>query len=216
MLLLLVMVVVTGELLRHPDQPSSVPEEQLEGSDPREEVICPEAQPREGQRRDTRGETRQPLQVSSNQLYDCPQAYDGQRVVYRGEVVGAMLHRDEGVWTQLNDDVYAELRGPLPAHRDYRGGNAGVGVLLPPEVAAAVSFVGGPQTRGDVLEVLGTFHRVDTTGEVAVIRADTGQLTTDGQAFPDPPLADRRIAAIVAMVIAVGLVTAERVVANRR
>lgn len=216
LLLLLAMVVAAGELLRHPDQPSTVPEEQLAGSDPRDEVICPEAQPREGERRDTRGETPQPVQVSSNQLYDCPQAYDGQRVVYRGEVVGALLHRDEGVWTQLNDDVYAELLGPLPAHRDYRGGNAGVGVMLPPEVAAEVSFIGGPQTRGDVLEVLGTFHRIDATGEVAIIRADAGQLTADGEPFPDPPLVDRRIAAIVASVIAVGLVTAERVVANRR
>lgn len=215
-LLLLVAVVVTGEVLRHPHPPSTMPEAQLEGADPRDEVLCPEPLPREGEPRDTEGETPQPLQVSSNQLYDCPQAYDGQRVVYRGEVVGALLHRDEGVWTQLNDDVYAELLGPLPAHRDYRGGNAGVGVLLPPEVAADVSFIGGPQTRGDVLEVSGTFHRIDATGEVAVIRADDGQLTADGKPFPDPPLTDRRIAAIFAMVVAVGLVAAERYVAGRR
>lgn len=216
MLLLLAAIFLAGELLRHPERPSSVPEEQLAGSDPRDELVCPEPQPREGQRRDTGAEIAQPLQVSSNRLYDCPQAYDGQRVVYQGEVVGALLPRDEGVWAQLNDDVYAELLGPLPAHRDYRGGNAGVGVLLPPEVAAMVSFIGGPQTRGDVLEVHGTFHRVDATGEVAVIRADRARLTADGAPFPDPPLTDRRIAAIVAMVIAVGLVTAERVVAGRR
>lgn len=215
-LLLLAAVFSAGELLRHPVRVTTVPEEQLAGGDPRDEVICPEPQPREGQERDSQGETPQPLQVSSNQLYDCPQTYDGQQVVYRGEVVGALLPRDYGVWTQLNDDVYAELLGPLPAHRDYRGGNAGVGVLLPPEVAAEVSFVGGPQTRGDVLEVSGTFQRVDATGEVAVIRADDGQLTASGEPYPDPPLADRRIVAILALLVAIGAVVAERVVADRR
>lgn len=215
-LLLLIAVLGVGELLRHPDQPTDVPEEQLAGADPRDVTVCPEPQPREGQRRDTQDETAQPLQVSSSQLFDCPQAYDGQRVVYRGEVVGALLQRDSGVWAQLNDDLYAELLGPLPAHRNYQGGNAGVGVLLPPQVAAEVSYVGGPQTRGDVLEVSGTFHRVDATGEVAVIHAVGGQLTTDGTPFPDPPLADRRIAAIIALLVAAGTVVAERVVASRR
>lgn len=215
-LALLLALFGAGELLRHPDQPTAVPEEQLAGADPRDEIICPEPVPREGQRRDTQDETPQPLQVSSNQLFDCPQAYDGQQVVYRGEVVGALLRRDGGVWAQLNDDVYAELLGPLPAHRDYRGGNAGVGVLLPREVAEQVSYIGGPQTRGDVLEVSGTFHRVDATGEVAIIRADGGQLTADGAPFPDPPLTDRRIAAIIALLVAVGTVVAERVAASRR
>lgn len=210
-------VLAAGEVLRHPyTQASDVPESQLAGSDPRDELVCPDPQPREGQRRTPDIGTTAPVRVTSNELFDCPEAYDGRRVVYRGEVVGALLDRAVGVWSQLNDDVYAELLGPLPAHRDYRGGNAGVGVLLPHGAVNLVSFIGGPQTRGDVLEVEGTFHRVDPTGEVAVIHADGAQRMADGEPFPDPPLADRRIAAWLAVVVALALVVIERVVAQRR
>ncbi len=210
-------VIAAGELLRHPyTQASDIPESQLAGSDPRDELVCPDGEPREGQQRTPDVQPAAPVVVSSNNLFDCPQTYDGRDVIYRGEVVGALLARDAGVWTQLNDDVYAELLGPLPAHRDYRGGNAGVGVLLPHASADRVAFVGGPQTRGDVLEVQGTFHRVDPTGEVAVIHADAAQLVADGEPFPDPPLRDRRWAAWLAVIVALALVVTERVVASRR
>lgn len=217
LLLLFAAVVVAGEVLRHPSQPvSDVPERQLAGSDPRDELLCPEPQPREGQEREADASPATAVQVSSNELFDCPETYDGREVVYRGEAVGALLERTDGVWSQLNDDVYAELLGPLPAHRDYRGGNAGVGVLLPHDAADRVSFVGGPQTRGDVLEVRGTFHRVDPTGEVAVIHATGAELVADGEPFPDPPLRDRRWAAWLAVLVAAALVVTERVVAARR
>jgi len=210
-------VIALGEVLRHPHtQASDIPEAQLAGSDPRDELVCPDPLPREGQRRESDVETTAPVRVTSNDLFDCPEAYDGRRVVYRGEVVGALLERAAGVWTQLNDDVYAELLGPLPAHRDYRGGNAGVGVLLPHGAVELVSFIGGPQTRGDVLEIHGIFHRVDPTGEVAVIRVETAELRANGEPLPDPPLTDRRWAAWIAVVVAVALVVAERVVASRR
>lgn len=214
--LLFAAVIGAAEWLRHPAPEQTVPESELAGSDPREELLCPEPLPREGQTRDTDPATTAAVRVNSNDLYDCPQSFDGRRVVYRGEAVGALLERDRGVWTQLNDDVYAELLGPLPAHRDYRGGNAGVGVLLPREAADLVRFVGGPQTRGDVLEVLGTFHRVDPTGEVAVILVDAATRTADGEPFPDPPLNDRLIAGVAAMLLAIALVVTERVVASRR
>ena len=214
---LLAAVITAGEVLRHPHaQSSDIPEAQLVGADPRDEVVCPDPLPREGQRRVSDVRPTTPVRVSSNNLFDCPETYDGREIVYRGEVVGALLERDAGVWTQLNDDVYAELQGPLPAHRDYRGGNAGVGVLLPHRAVDLISFVGGPQTRGDVLEVRGTFHRVDQTGEVAVIRADDAQLKADGEPFRDPPLADRRWAALFSVIVAVALVVTERVVAARR
>ena len=216
LLLVLGAVIAAAEWLRHPAPERTVAEEQLEGSDPRDELLCPEPLPREGQARDTDPDPTVPVQVSSNDLYDCPQAFDGRRVVYRGEVVGALLEREGGVWTQLNDDVYAELLGPLPAHRDYRGGNAGVGVLLSRDIADTVAFVGGPQTRGDVLEVLGTFHRVDPTAEVAVIHVDSADRIAEGEPFPDPPLTDRVVAGIAVILLAVALTVTERVVASRR
>ena len=216
LLAVLATLVLLGEVLRHPDLPTGVPESQLPGSDPRDDIECPDPLPREGQQREAGTQAASIQEVNSNDLYSCPSFYDGQRVRYRGEVVGALLHRDTGTWVQLNDDVYAELIGPLPAHRDFRGGNAGVGVLLPTALSEEISFVGGPQTRGDVLEIEGTFNRVDPSGEVAVIRADSAVITASGEPFSDPPLTDRRIVAVVAVLVAAGIGIAERVVAQRR
>lgn len=210
-------VIAAGELLRHPVEPRpTVSADDFMASDPRDELLCPDPAPREGQERQEDTEQAMPVEVDSGALLDCPQTFDGRAVIYRGEVVGALLDREAGVWTQLNDDVYAELVGPLPAHRFYQGLNAGIGVLLPHEAAAQVEAVGGPQTRGDVLEIRGTFHRVDPTGEVAVIRADAAEVVGRGERTVDPPLANRRVAAWVAMLIGIGLVIAERVIAARR
>jgi hypothetical protein len=209
-------IVAAGELLRHPHRSVDVPADQLAVSDPRDEVICDVPIPREGQRRAPVSAPGSVTEVTSTALYDCPQFYDGWRVRYRGEVVGGLLHRDIGVWTQLNDDVYAELVGPLPTHRVYRGLNSGVGVLLPPDVAGNISFVGGPKNRGDVLQVEGTFHRVDATGEVAIIRADAARIVSAGRPYSDPPQTARRIAASLVTLVAGAIVVAERVVARQR
>ena len=213
-------IVAMTDLLRHP-LPSggpATPELDAPGADPRDPTICEEVAPREGQRRAPLRPTapQEVEDVTSNQLYDCPQTYDGRRVRYRGEVIGAVLERSGGAWVQLNDDVYAETLGPLPAHRDYRGGNAGIGVFIPHALAEQIEFVGGPQTRGDVLEVVGTFHRVGPTAEVAVIRSAAGEVAEPGEPFADPPLRDRQVAAAIIGALALGLTVAERVASRRR
>lgn len=155
--------------------------------------------------------------MDSNLLYACPDVFDGVRVTYTGEAVGAILRRTAGVWLQLNDDVYAGDLGPLPAHQDFRGGNAGVGVLAPHGVASEISFVGGPTARGDLVEVTGTFLRVDPASrEVAVIRADSASVVSGGAPLDRPPLFDRQVAAYVAVALALLLTLLERVVARRR
>jgi hypothetical protein len=137
--------------------------------------------------------------------------------VYEGEAGGALLRRDPGVWTQLNDDAYAGDLGPLPAHRDFRGGNAGVGVLLPHELADDIERVGGPNARGDVLTVTGTYHLSDAgSGEVAIIRVTAGAVTAPGSPISHEPLPDRRIAGSILAVGALVLLLLERLDARRR
>lgn len=205
------------DLLRHPlpDPPPSSPDD-APAFDPRTEVECIDPEPREGQEREERTEPRV-VQASSGELYDCPQTFDDQVVSFRGEVVGALLRRGDGVWAQLNDDVYGLELGPLPSHRDFRGGNAGVGVLLPPELATQIEVIGGPAWEGDVVQVTGVFHRVDEpSGEVAIIRASSGEVVRRGQPFDDPPLRDRQIVAgLLAVTVAI-LTVLERLAARRR
>ena len=227
-------LIVVVEALRHP-LPEGIDEDvglAEDDSDPRLPSVCEETLPREGQERttDQAGQApgaeigpaddvvgNRPATVTSSQLYDCPQLWDGVSVRYTGEVIGAVLRRDGGAWVQLNDDVYANLRGPLPAHRDYRGGNAGIGVHIPPEMADQIEWVGGPDTRGDRLVVIGTFHRVDpATAEVAVIRAGAGQIDQRGSRIERPDLPDRRRLAIIVAIVAAVVAGTERVVARRR
>lgn len=219
-LALLAGIVLLAETLRHP-LPGAPPDEPLlePPADPRVDVTCPPPQlqaPPVGERPAIAGPD-EPVQVTSNALFDCPRSFDGRRVRYEGEAVGAVLERPGGAWVQLNDDVYAGDLGPLPAHRDYRGGNAGLGVFVPADLARQIANVGGPQSRGDHLEVFGVFHRVDPAShEVAVIRAESGLVTTPGGPFDDAPLQDRQVVAVVLGLLAGGLVAAERVTTRRR
>jgi hypothetical protein len=213
-------VVFLTESLRHPlPESERVTEPLVDASDPRDEVDCP-APADVVKEPDGTGAVvapAAPAAVSSTDLHDCPEAYDRASVSYEGEVVGAVLRRSGGAWLQLNDDVYADTSGPLPAHRDYRGGNAGIGVFVPDEVADQIGVVGGPHTRGDVVAVTGVYHRVDTTsGEVSVIRAQAGEVVRAGGTFEDERLPDREIAAALLAALAVGLVVAERTSARAR
>lgn len=209
-------VVLVAEALRHPAPDAVLPEVDEPGGDPRDEVVCETA--REGQERQ---EPTEPgalvADVTSNELYDCPDIWHGRDVRYRGEVVGAVLQRRTGAWVQLNDDIYGDPLGPLPTHRDYRGGNAGIGVFIPLELARSITFVGGPKAGGDILEVVGTFHRVDqATSEAAVIRAVAGEIMVSGQQIVDPTLPDRRAVALLLVPLGIAAVIGERIVARRR
>lgn len=216
-LALLAGIVTLAEGLRHPHPEGQVvPPAEAEADDPRTEVDCQSIVPDGVPGSPSLSPRTAPPTVSSSDLHDCPATFDQARVTYQGEVVGAVLRRREGAWLQLNDDVYAGAGGPLPAHRDYRGGNAGVGVFVPHEVADRIDVVGGPHHHGDVLSVTGQFHRVDrTSGEASVIRATGGQVVRPGRPFEDRRLPDREVAALALGLLAILLVARERVHAVR-
>lgn len=202
------------EQLRHPHPVGGPVENTLTepGGDPRIPVRCPEPPPREDEpAEDTEESPPEPPAgpVTSSELYDCPTNFDGRVVRYRGEAVGAILRRADGAWLQLNDDVYAGDAGPLPAHRDFRGGNAGVGVFVPHDVADQIVWVGGPRARGDILEVVGRFYRVDASSEVAVIHVTTGEVVENGFGRTEEPLVGRQVAALSAALVAMALLTVQ-------
>jgi hypothetical protein len=209
---LLVAAIEAVDLLRHPPTGGEPPIAEVD-ADPRVTVPCPELENPEG----ANGGGVPVEEVTSGELYDCPGAWDGRRVRYYGEVVGAVLHRGSTAWVHLNDDVYAGTIGPLPAHRDYQGGNGGIGVRIPAALADEIAWVGSGRAHGDLLVVEGTFHRVHPESrEPAVIVASSGDVVEAGRAFVDPVLPDRAVAALVLGLLALVLVTFERVVARRR
>lgn len=203
-------IVGVAELLRYPGG-QRVPGAGI--TDPRDEVDCPQPDPREGRERPEAvvGPPEAPVEVSSAVLLECPGTFDGSRVRYEGEVVGGLLPRERGTWTLLNDDAYGDALGPLPTHQVFLGSNAGIGVLLPADLADEVSRVGGPGVRGDFVAVTGTFHRVDdASGEVTVVEAHTGEILRPGEPVTEPVLPDRRAAAALLAVVAAVVVGVER------
>lgn len=122
-----------------------------------------------------------PVAVTSDELIDCPVAYDGRAVVYEGEVVRAVLRRGERAWVQLNDDVYGLRIGPLPEHRATVGGNSGIAVSIPIGDAERIRYVGDARARGDRLLVEGVFHRADPADAGGpTIQAERVQVTAPG------------------------------------
>lgn len=212
-------IVATTEALRYPHPTSAAATAPLPraepASDPRDPIECEDPIPREGQVRVTDAGEEALRRVTSSELYDCPQTFDGSLVRYRGEVIGGVLRRNEGAWVHLNDDVYAGDIGPLPSHRDYRGGNAGIGVFISHELAGQITRIGGPRDRGDVVDVIARFHRVDAaTGEVAILRAVNGSVT-GGQPLERPEVPERRIVAWLMFGFMCLTVVGERVIRPR-
>jgi hypothetical protein len=144
--------------------------------------------------------------VSSALVLACPEAYDGHRVRYVGELIGDLLHRDGGAWVLVNDDDYALEVGPLPGHRDLRGTNTGLSVWLPEPLLDAVTRLGRPNQRGDVVEVTGVVVRADPTdGEGVTLRADALRLVAPARTVHEPLDLPQLWFALGASLLAAGL-----------
>lgn len=99
-----------------------------------------------------------PPAVTSAELIECPDLFDGTRVSFEGEAVGAVMRQGPVAWLHVNDDVYGRTLGPLPEHRLAGGGNAGMAVLVP--VAAAQDIAtGGFNRRGTGVAITGTYYK---------------------------------------------------------
>lgn len=164
------------------------------------------------------GELPTPLgRVTSGEVVACPAAFDGHAVIYAGEVIGDVLHRDGGAWVLVNDDDYALEVGPLDSHGEFRGTNSGLSVWLEGDLAHLVERPGGPRWRGDVLLLRGVVRRADPAdGGGLTLRAFEAEVLAPAVPLSRPVNRPQAIAAGLLSLIAVGMVGYERVVARRR
>lgn len=83
-----------------------------------------------------------------------------QQVTIQGELVGDYGFRGDGwMWTQLNDDAYVDH--PIREGIAPVGGNIGVGVRIPSELAEDLDHPGGYQHRGPVVRLTGIWRHHD-------------------------------------------------------
>jgi hypothetical protein len=97
--------------------------------------------------------------VVSELLAESP-TFSGQIISIEGELVGDYGFRGDGwMWTQLNDDAYVDF--PLRDGIVPVGGNIGVGVRIPSELASDLDHPGGYHHRGPVVRLSGIWRHHD-------------------------------------------------------
>ncbi|MCX5707860.1 MAG: DNA-binding protein [Candidatus Omnitrophica bacterium] len=79
--------------------------------------------------------------ISSTELINKAKDYDGQTVVFQGEVIGEVMARGEYAWVNLND-----------------GKNA-LGIWIKKDLVGKIANTGSYKVIGDLVEVSGAFHR---------------------------------------------------------
>lgn len=110
--------------------------------------------------------------VTSAQLVNDAHRYDGRTVAFKGEVVGSPIVQGDRVWVNVTDGTYA------------------LGVLLPRKDLARIHVFGTYWHKGDVVEVIGVFHRTDPgSGGETDIRASSLTVLRPGRplSHPVPP-----------------------------
>ncbi len=107
--------------------------------------------------------------MSSTDLIDQAKEYDGQQVVYTGEVVGDILNRGEYTWINVSD-----------------GSNA-IGIWIKSSDVKSIAYVGRYGTQGDTVRLTGVFHRAcaDHGGDLD-IHADKIEIIKKGNTVSHP------------------------------
>lgn len=122
--------------------------------------------------------------LSSRELIENAKAYDGQGIVFEGEVIGDIMCRGQYCWVNLKD------------------GAAAIGVWLPAEYAKIIKYKGSYKQRGDWLRVSGVFNRAcpEHAGQLD-IHAKEIEKIKEGEMLPQELSLKRRNLALILLVI---------------
>jgi hypothetical protein len=108
-------------------------------------------------------------EAGSLDLLNNAKAHDGKRVVYKGEVIGDIMARGDHVWLHVNDGTIA------------------IGIWIPKNLIQNISYAGDYQIKGDIVEVVGAFHRscLEHGGDLD-IHAQTINIVSPGAIVTSP------------------------------
>ncbi len=125
-------------------------------------------------------------EVSLETLLFDPAAYEGE-VTVRGELVGDYGVRSDGsVWSQLNDDPYADA--PVLEGGSLQGGNIGIGVRLDEDMITNLGSPGGYRLHGPVVEITGTWRYHDPArGGESYLDAEVVHLVQQARPLREDP-----------------------------
>lgn len=79
--------------------------------------------------------------ISSVELINNAKDYNGNTVVYKGEVIGDIMLRGEYAWINVNDEKNA------------------IGIWIKKELIKDIIYTGSYRAKGDLVEITGKFNR---------------------------------------------------------
>lgn len=104
------------------------------------------------------GAARAAEEVTTQELVENMERYDGREVTITGEAVGDIMVRDDYAWITVNDDAYSIKS--IEEGGDFAGlSNYGIGVWAPRRELEKIHVLGGYKNKGDWVRVTGTFNR---------------------------------------------------------
>jgi len=118
--------------------------------------------------------------VSSKELFNKQEFFDGKEIIYRGRIIGEMMCRDKGCWLNVKDEDFA------------------IGIWVPSEISFIPKYTTSYKYQGDEIEVRGIFNRrcKQHLGE-ADIHAQEITLIREGSEVEHRLSENKRILAII-------------------
>lgn len=144
--------------------------------------------------------------VSSTELVEKCQFYDGKVVTFRGEVVGDVMIRGEFAWINVNDDAYSK------GSRRLAGYNSGQSIWCRADDAKLIETTGDYKHIGDTVEVTGVFNRAcPEHGGDMDIHANEARVVRRGRSISHPIENGKIRAASILFVISFALFALGRI-----
>ncbi len=78
--------------------------------------------------------------ILAEELLKEAEKYDGEEVIYKGEVIGDIMIRRDCAWINVRDETGA------------------IGIFCPKELVNEIKYAGSYRFTGDIVSVRGTFH----------------------------------------------------------
>jgi hypothetical protein len=150
-----------------------------------------------------------PNALSSGELVENPEAWDGKIITFTGEAITQAMVRGDHAWIHLNDDAYYKRN--VEEGAALGGYNSGHAVWLRKELADKISFFGDYRHQGDVVTVRGTFNAACAQhGGDMDIHADQLDIAAVGRVAKDPVKPWKIVLALGLSVTAAGMWWADR------
>lgn len=149
------------------------------------------------------------FEPSSSELVESPAEFDGETIIFTGEVIGEMMTRGDMAWPHLNDDGYRDRN--IEEGAPLGGYNSGMAVWIPSGAVPGITHFGDHAHEGDVVRVSGTFNAAcPEHGGDMDIHASSLEVVTPGRKVDDPVSPVKVVWAIVLSMVALAAFLADR------